>query len=291
MRRREYWLVTTQHLPGGLLFKDDNDFCVGMNYVAVFAHKCNVRILSFVLMSNHLHFVLEGSREQAALLVECFKREYSRHLNKKYGDVEVLRRNRVGLREVSEYGDELLRAISYVQMNPVAANICAISQDYPWGTGNVFFSMAHSADCRVIADMSSRERYRVLHSKADVPGGWMVCPQGYVLPASYVDVEFVEHIFMSPKRMTFYLHSSSKAKQRLERSDDGMPAFSDQAIWAVLPDLFRSVFRKSSVKELKHEELVELVRQLRFRFSAGASQIVRVTGLSAQQVEACLDSM
>ncbi len=291
MRRNEYWLVTTQHLPGGLLFKDDNDFCVGMNLVAVLANKCGVRILSFVLMSNHLHFVLECSREQAALFLECFKRQYSRYLNKKYGDVETLRRNRVDIREVSEYGEELERAIAYVQMNPVAANICAVPQDYPWGTGSVFFRAVYRADCRRIGDMSLRERYRVVHSKADVPDGWLVCPQGYVLPESYVDIDFVERIFRKPKRMNYFLNTSSKAKHRLEREEKGMPAFSDQAIWTVLPELCRSVFGKASVEALKPEEMVELLRHLRFRFSAPAGQIARVTGLSPEQVEVYLDSM
>ncbi|MBQ9476263.1 MAG: hypothetical protein IJU63_00565 [Bacteroidales bacterium] len=35
MRKLEYWLISTEHLNDRLLFKDTEDFRVGMNFVAV----------------------------------------------------------------------------------------------------------------------------------------------------------------------------------------------------------------------------------------------------------------
>ena len=64
-RKKEFWLVTTEHLEDRLLFKDAEDFRVGMNYVAVQVHKSNIIILVFILMSNHLHFILYCTYEKA----------------------------------------------------------------------------------------------------------------------------------------------------------------------------------------------------------------------------------
>lgn len=291
MSRREYWLVTTQHLGSGLLFKDDNDFTVGMNYVAVQAHRCGVGVLAFVLMSNHMHFVLQCPREVVMLFAECLKREYSKYLNRKYRDVEILRRNKFKVDSLPESGEVLERAIAYVHMNPVAANICALPQEYPWGTGGVFYSLNQLTDCTLTGTMSSRARYRALHTKAEVPGSWALSPKGYILPGSYVDVDLVENIFQSPKRMNYFLHTSSKAQKRMDREKDGLPAFKDQVILAALPDLCRSLFGKMSVGVLRPEEQVELMRQVRYRFSAGAGQISRVMGVRREQVESGLDSM
>ena len=41
--------------------------------------------------------------------------------------------------------------------------------------------------------------------------------------------------------------------------------------------------------ELSESQLVELLRQLRYRFSAGADQLARVTGLSYEQAVRSLD--
>ena len=56
---RKYYLVTTEHLKEGLWFRDENDFRAGMNFVAIQAYQSKVTVLAFILMSNHLHFVVQ----------------------------------------------------------------------------------------------------------------------------------------------------------------------------------------------------------------------------------------
>ena len=308
-----YWLVTTEHLEDRLLFRDLEDFIVGMNYVAVQAFKCGVFVLAFILMSNHLHLLLFCSREKAEEFIQGFKTVYSRYLWKKYGSREHLRRLKVEVNPI--HGDEALEwAIAYIQMNPVAANICVSPFDYPWGTGRTFFRPSLKRDdgapgvdhgysngdgitfgggvtehVRPLKAVSDREQARLLHSRIKLPQSWMVCDAGYVLPDSFVRKDIVEEAFRTPKRMSFFLHNSSKAKQRLEMADSNLPAFRDQVILAAVPDLCQSLFRKRSVEELTEDQMLELLRQLRFRFSAGANQLARVTGLSYDTAAKYLD--
>ena len=310
-----YWLVTTDHLEDRILFRDMEDFIVGMNYVAVQAFKTEVIVLAFVLMSNHLHLVLLCAREDADAFMNGFKTAYSRYLWKKYGSREHLRRLKVDFREIE--GDEALEwSIAYVQMNPVAANICVNPFDYPWGTGNCFFrpemerngtdvgtmiaagGRSSSENTvlgvtvrergRPVGSMSARERLSFLHSRAEVPGEWLLGEAGYVLPDSYVRKDIVESAYRTPRRMQYFLQNSSKAKQRIETGAN-MPAFRDQIILAAVPDLCQSLYRRRSVKELTEEQMVELLRQLRYRFSAGANQLARVTGLSYEVAAKYLD--
>ena len=90
--------------------------------------------------------------------------------------------------------------------------------------------------------------------------------------------------------MDYFLKTSSKARKRLE-SNENLPAFRDQIILAALPDLCRSLFQKSSVIELAKEELAELARQIRFRFSADATQIARVCGVSDSDAACLLETL
>ena len=47
---KSFWLITTEQLKGKLWFKDEEDYKVGMNYVAVLSYISGVTVLSFVLM-------------------------------------------------------------------------------------------------------------------------------------------------------------------------------------------------------------------------------------------------
>mgnify|MGYP002624084018 FL=1 len=288
---KQCYLVTTEHLEEGLWFRDEEDFVAGMNFVAIQVHQSKVTVLAFILMSNHLHFVLLGSWNDVRTFVDGIKTRHSRYLYHKYGIQELLRRNSVDIKEVSPLNEGFEMAIAYSQMNPVAANICAHPTQYPWGTGPLFFNGVRRSGTR-LGDLSKRARIRLLHStQEDLPAHWMVGKEGYVLPESYVDIDFVERLYRTPGRMNYFLSNSSKARRRLESSDIHQPAFRDQSILAVLPDLCRSLFQKSKFKDLTVEQQVEVLRQLRRRFSANVHQVARVTGLTYEKAAKLLDDM
>ncbi len=284
-----FFLITTDHLETRLWFLDDDDFKTGMNYVATVAFLLGVRVIAFILMSNHVHFVLECTREQAVRFITEFKRLYSRYLNQKHGTKELLRDNGVDIQELRLGDESLERAIAYVQMNCVAANICLEPAAYPWGTGRTFFQVsAKRGQC--LGALSARKKNKLLHSKIILPAGWMLGEDGYILPESYVPVRFVESLFRSPRRMQYFLQNSSKAKRILDRIEKDLPAFRDQVILAAIPDLCHSLFQKRSFEELDIPQKTELARQIRYRFSADIHQIARVSGMPYQQIASLLDS-
>ena len=288
---KDYYLLTTEHLEDCLWFREDSDFKVAMNYVAIQAACCpDVDVLAFILMSNHVHFVLFGNKEDTIQFVEHFKKRYSLYYESKYGVQELLRRNKVDVRIVPYNDDSLERAIAYVMMNSVAANICSHPSQYPWGSGNYIFNQSLPTG-NLLGDFSKRAVKRMLHSDfICLPEDWRINSQGYINPQEYVNVSAVETIFRSPKRMNYFFNSSSKAKKRMETGEDNLPSFNDQTILNVLPDLCKSLFQKTSFKMLQEGEQTELARQLRFRFSSDANQIARVCGLTYDQAARLLDS-
>ena len=335
---RKYYLVTTAHLEDALWFRDDEDFAAGMNYVAIQAALSpRVIVLAFILMSNHVHFVLYGTRAEVEAFVNFFKGRYSKYLSLKYRTKEFLRRNRLHIKEIPEEELESLeRTLAYVQVNCVAANICLYPGQYPWGTGSAFFrtgwedvssrpggvragcpfgyagggsqcigptergspEVARSAagppmvNHRRIGDLSGRERIRLLHSgdALKLPDDWLLSEKGFVLPECYVDVNRVESIFRNPRRMLFFLNTSSKARKRLEAEDENLPAFRDQVILGALPDLLQSMFQKPAFRALSSPEQAETLRQIRFRFSAGVHQAARVCGITYADAARLLDT-
>ena len=283
---KKYWLVTTEHLKDKLWFKDEDDFKTGMNYVALLSATLPTHILSFVLMSNHVHFVLGGTREEALNFIFSFKTSYSKYYSNKYLYKELLRNNKIDLREISSYDEGLEKAIAYVQMNSVAANICLHPSGYPWGTGDSFFSKSQAGGT-FVGEMTGRALIRVTHSKISLPPNYLVSEKGYILPSSYVKVELVQSIFRTPKRMAYFLQTSSKARRAQDLPS--MPTFRDQTVAAALADLCISIYGKSQIEDLNTEQKAEILKQIRYRLSSDPNQMSRVTGISYEIISKLLD--
>ena len=287
MIMKSFFLVTTDHLTDRLWFRDEEDFRVAMNYVALVAFITGCNVLAFILMSNHVHFVLMCDRDEAEVFINKFKRLYAAYYQKKYGVCELLRRNCADIREVHPEDESLERAIAYVLMNCVAANICLEPSGYPWGTGNVFFNGNPLSGTR-LGDLSGRAQVRILKSNVKLPPEYLVAPGGYILPGSYVNVKGVEALFRTPKRLNYFLRTSSKARLRLEK--DVAPSFRDQLLHSACEDLCHSMFRVDQVTELSFEQTAELLRQLHRRFSADINQLCRVTGIPYADATKMMDS-
>ncbi|MBQ1637299.1 MAG: hypothetical protein II048_04150 [Bacteroidales bacterium] len=282
-----FQLITTDHLVDRLWFLDDEDYKAGMNGVAVTAYRTETGILSFILMSNHVHFVICGTQEKAEFFIDEYKRHHSAYLQRRYGFKEYLRRNDVDYQQLEEENESLEKAVAYVQMNSVAANICLHPTGYPWGTGNAFFKTTAVVGRR-IGSLSARSQIKILQSKTHLPENYLVS-NGYVLPESFVQVPYVESIFRTPARFNYFLVNSSKAKRRLQSEDTGMPAFRDQSILAAIPDLCHSLFQKTKLEELNWYQQAEIAKQLRRRFSSEIHQLARVIGLPYPEIAKMLD--
>jgi len=282
----EFYLVTSDHFLDRLLFKDSEDFKAAMCYVAVVGVITGVNILAFILMSNHVHFVLECSEKEAKRFIDTFKRLYGFYFCRKYGVSNYLRKLGVRYDRLRIEDESLERAIAYVQMNCVAANICSSHVQYPWGTGPVFFNAA-PINGQKISNLSKRAQWRVLRSRVQIPDSYVLNDEGYIQPESYIKKEFVETLFRGPGRYNYFLSNSSKARKRLEGS--AAPSFRDQVILSSTQDLCRSLFRTDDISSLRWEQKAELMQQIHRRLNSDINQLCRVSGIPYAELAKMLE--
>ena len=280
-------LVTTKHLKSGVLFHDEDDYRAAMNIVAICAFVTGVRVISFILMSNHVHFVLMGSEAEGRIFIDKFKTLYGKYYFLKYGVHEYLRHLAVDFREVRIEDESLPRSIAYVQMNCGAANLVPSAFLYPWGTGQTFFSALPLTGQRLL-NFSRRKQYRILRTRMDLPQDYLLGESGYILPLSYVEVQFVEQLFGSPSRYSFFLNTSSKAKLRLDKSR--APSFPDHIAKGVLDSLVLSLFRAPSFSILDANDKVEALTQLQRRLNLESKQLSRLSGIREEEIVQMLDT-
>ena len=80
----QFYHIYTKGLEDRIIFRDLQDFIVGMNYVAIAQYKTKIKILAFVLMSNHFHFAVQATEAVARAFINMFKKLLSAYIQRRY---------------------------------------------------------------------------------------------------------------------------------------------------------------------------------------------------------------
>lgn len=89
MTLRKYggiWHLCTPGEKQPVIFRNPEDYVFAMTLVAMCAYDCpQVQIITFEIMSNHVHFVICGSKEEVLAFFELFKKRLRWYLVKNGG--------------------------------------------------------------------------------------------------------------------------------------------------------------------------------------------------------------
>ena len=276
-----YYHVYTKGLEDRLLYRDRDDFIAGMNMVAIVCFSVDVKLLAFVLMSNHLHFVVLGSKEKVDKFIWLYKNLLSRYLKGKYGDVKFLRHLETSVSLVDNVGDNLKRLIAYVLNNPVKAGINCVPQGYEWSSARCYFNATDSStDTVFIGSLGTEEARRILRSKKRLPAHWRLNSSGYIIPESYIDIDSVERCFVRSRSFEYFLSSSLSAKKGLSENI----AFSDSVLKMALSELLEKKYEVSHVGQMDDFLKKHMLRDLKSRFGTPVQQLARVVEMSVSDV-------
>ncbi|HOW56841.1 MAG TPA: transposase [Smithellaceae bacterium] len=115
------------------IFKNDSDRNTYLQFIKEETLRCEIDVLSWCLMTNHVHFVAVPHDESsfARGFGEAHKR-YTRMKNFSDGVRGYLFQGRFGSCVLDER--HLLAAVRYVENNPVAAGIVTHAWEYQWSS-------------------------------------------------------------------------------------------------------------------------------------------------------------
>lgn len=115
------------------IFADDVDRYAYLTLLAKAARATGLRTLAYVLMPNHVHFVVRTSEANLSSAIHRLHSPYAIYFNRRSGrDGHVFgRRFRSHLITLDSY---LLAVTRYVHLNPVRAGLAPRPEDYPWSS-------------------------------------------------------------------------------------------------------------------------------------------------------------
>jgi len=103
------------------------------DYLYLVAHLYTLQIHSFVLMSNHFHWLLTAPEGNLSAALNYFMRETAREISRLSGRINQTYGSRNHKTLICSH-HHFVDAYKYVYRNPVRAGICERVEDYPYST-------------------------------------------------------------------------------------------------------------------------------------------------------------
>ena len=282
--KREFFHVCSEGLDGNLIFRNRKEFIMGMNYVAICAFKCKVKILCFCLMGNHFHFVISGSFEECWKFANEYKRLCGMMAQRLQGIEGLMQNVEIQIKKLDSR-EYLENAIAYILRNPIAAGYRLMPHQYEWGTGDVYFRSDYVPSGRRLDSFSFRElAYKILMSKAELPGDYIIDANLMISPLCYIDYKTVESLFGHPSRLLGLLSAKKEAEFELFLGIAEKYIPDMEELKAAVRELINVEFGVKSISQLSLEQKIRLCSLMRRNYHASRKQIALITHLNMETI-------
>lgn len=262
-----------------VLFTSERDYKIGMDLIAISAllHP-DVRVLTFELMSNHVHMTLIGREAAVHDLFNTFKKYLARHFEHQHYYVDLsnflcfLRE----LRSVAEVRD----VISYNNRNGFVVNPDTTPFSYRWGANRFFFNP--DAKLRYAKDatkMTIRQRRELTHGRAADALGSVMMLDGYACPMCFCDIKTAELFFRNASDFLYCISRNVESAKKIAEECGERVFYTDGELFRIICTLAAAKSKGISPGLLPKEAKVEIARTLHYDYNADNKKIARLLKL------------
>lgn len=268
-----------------IIFRNDEDFRAGMNIIGVcVASMPDVTMLTYEIMSNHLHLCVAGTMKCLLALFERIKETLRRHF-------KCLGRNiswqdfSAGIRELKTL-KELRTVIIYINRNGYVVHQDCSPFTYPWGANRYFFN----PDAKTLAltfakNISLRERRLISHSRmADAVEG-LRSFEGCALPLSFCTIGDAEAVFRDESNYFFRLGKCVEANKDIADEIKDSVFYNDDELFSAICQISRERFGTGRLTQLSPVAKLELAKRMHYDYNASSKQIIRFLKLTPGVLE------
>lgn len=280
------WHLCTPGEFVGVIFKDRDDYVFGMNLVALCAANFSpqLKILTFQIMSNHLHIVIECEEVVIGEFFAFLKKRLQRYLaNSGYlGSLSGFVPNYFRINE-SRY---LQNVIVYVNRNGYLVDRQSTPLTYEWGANRFFFNkFTHNELVVKVGQLSLDKRRAMFKSRNfEIPADYIVT-QGYISPLSYCHITLAESFF---KDANHYFHLSSRqieSYSSIAKELGDKVTYTDYEIYSAIMSLCIRRYEVKNPSLLDKDAKIEVAKIMHFDYNASNKQIKRVLRLDESVIE------
>lgn len=280
-----FWHMYTPGNMTSIIFSQEEDFIFGMNLIAQTAAKFpDVKIYTFEIMNNHLHFILSGEEYRCRQMFCKIKERLNRYLKTK-GQALDFSRFDCSLVRITDL--KMLRnEIIYVNRNGYVARHDCTPFTYPWGAGAAFFNnIIRLIPSTRYSELTIRQKREICKSKdVDLPGDLRVY-NGVILPSSYCILKKAEQMFRDPHHYFNMLSKNWEAYSEIAKRLGDTITITDEEMYGAVCALSTKEFGCKNPRLLSPEDKVMLARRMKSEYNASSKQIRSILKLNQDIVE------
>jgi len=202
--------------------------------------------------------------------------------------------------------ESLMETICYIDRNPIAAGFGALPTEYLWGSSRYLFredgqpspgngntrvssAIVHPypqrggqySGYRKLGDLTVRERWQCLGSRAELPSDWVIDENGMILPWNFLQLREVEVLFKTPNRYLYYLSKKLEGKIDELLSSGHSTFIPDKFLRPIVSRIALEMYGAGDLDSLGVNARMTIARKLRYEYAATVKQISRMLYLNA----------
>lgn len=269
-----YCAHTSENHP--LIFASGEDFKAGMCILGVCAllHP-GVRIYTFELMSNHVHFVLSGETDEIQAFFELFRNRLARHFSSvSFTDFKL---------QLHPIGDlqYMRNVIAYTNRNAFVVNPDVTPFSYEWGANAFYFrSPLTNSAIKTAIPFKAVELRGFFHSKRTDSIKTLTHIDGVALATSFCDIETGEKMFRDAKHYFYSVSRNIESYPEMAEIMKECAYYTDDDMFLAARKLAKEEYGEENLKLLDAERKFKLAATLKRKYNASDKQLQRLLKVS-----------
>jgi len=291
-----YWHLYTDGEGMPIFFAEPVDFVFGITLLGIIAAEFpRCRIITFTLMSNHIHIILAGSEADIRAFFSLFRARLQRYLarKKRFWPSERFEASLFRIPDLRALRSEII----YVNRNGYVVSPACTPFSYWWSAGVFLFNpMARMLPTLAFAELTLRERREMCHCRdATLPDHYRVLPDlplpgdeyaGPVLAApSFCALEEAESFFRDAHQYFRLLSKDQEAQAEVARRLGDKVFLTDDELFGAVCALCAKEYDVSNPVLVPADGKLDLARKMHFNYNASNRQIQRMLRLSPAIVD------
>ena len=280
-----YWHLYTDGSRMQNIFCCEEDFRVGMWSLATSLHLCrSVRALTFELMSNHIHFILSGPREDCIKVFELFESKLKQVFGKsgRVIDWGCFKMDILQIEDIKALRNEII----YVNRNAYVANPSYTPDSYLWGGGCAYFNpWLKFLKALTLGSHKVNIQRSLLHTRDVSPFSGLTEIGSIPFIPSFCDIKLGEGIFRDARSYFNALTRNAEAFSQIASRLKDSVFLTDEELYSVVCSFISKEYSVKSAALLNAQQKIDTARYMHFNYNATKQQLRRILRIELSVLE------
>ena len=259
-----------------VIFSTTEDYEAAMVMIATCLSDCKgVRVITFELMSNHVHFILLGTLSSIEEFFTLFRARLQKHL-KRVNSCVSLKQFIPKIIRIDTL-ESLRNQIVYTNRNNYLVDPDQTPFSYLYGANGYFFNpMVKHLITRKYGDLTIREKKELLHShNLNYPDDYRIFGS-YFLPISFCSISLGEAMFRDARHYFHKISRDIESYKEIASLLGDRVYYTDDELVSILYGICKKEFEGQKPTLLSPQDKLSVARRLHFDYNADKAKIVRL---------------